>query len=370
MDNQEYQKIIKACRFCLMCRHLCTVGNVTYVETNTPRGKALMLDCYGSEALKETKENKKRMGEVLYECCYCGQCQNNCVSSYRHPDAIMHARADIPDPMLPAGVADIRKLLKKTGQPYEKPVQYPIDKKHADLIEADVLLYLGSFVRNESAGAAKAAIAILEKAGVNYTLLSNEKDSGYYAYELGLPELAAAEAEEEIEKINALKPKKLVTLNPGDFRVFTGGIDIFDVSKLTPKVLHITQYLNELIQSGSLKLKPAGKDKVTYHDSCQLGRFAGDYDSPRAVLTAIPAIQFEELFWNKGEAGCCGAGGGLGYTNQNLADRIAEKRWAQIADKDIQTMVTDCPNCKIQLTKTAMQGVNVESISEFLLKQI
>ena len=123
MDKHEFEKVIKACRFCLMCRHLCTVGNITYAETNTPRGHALMIDCMGSEALRDTPENRKRAAEVFFSCCYCGHCQSNCVSSYRHPDAIMAARASVGDEDLPGRVAKLRRLVEKTGECYAAPAQ-------------------------------------------------------------------------------------------------------------------------------------------------------------------------------------------------------------------------------------------------------
>ena len=123
MDSAEYEKIIKACRFCLMCRHLCTVGNITYAETNTPRGQALALDCLGSEALEDTPETRKRLAEVLFSCCYCGHCQNNCVSSYRHPDAIMAARATVREEDLPGRVRALRGVVSRTGEFYEAPAQ-------------------------------------------------------------------------------------------------------------------------------------------------------------------------------------------------------------------------------------------------------
>ena len=353
-----------------MCRHLCTVGNTTYVETNTPRGHALMLDCYDSDALEDTPENKTRMAEVLYECCYCGQCQNNCVSSYRHPDAVMKARADMPDEVLNSCVLSIKNLVGKTGEPYEKPRQFDGGQQITNKRDADVILYIGSYVRNNSQDIAKAAIDILEKAGVNYTLLKEESNPGLIAYQMGMPKQAKELARSEIEKINALNSKKLVTLNPSDFRVFSGGINIFDVQGLKPEVIHITQVLVDLIKSERIKLKPAAGGVVSYHDSCQLGRFVGDYDSPREVINAVPKINFKELYWNKGEAGCCGAGGGLEYTNPKLADQIAEKRWDQIKDKGIETVVTDCPNCKSQLMRSPSPGVDVVTISEFLLKQI
>jgi len=365
MDKSEFEKVIKACRFCLMCRHLCTVGNITYAETNTPRGQTLMLDCLGSEALEDTPENRKRAAEVLFSCCYCGHCQNNCVSSYPHPDAIMSARGEIAEEDLPQSVLTLRALIEKNGGIYEKGEQADgiTDKKGAD-----VLLYLGSYVRNEAPETAKAAIRVLEKAGVDYTLLSLEGGTGMDAYLLGMRDHAQKQLDRENEKISELKPQRIVTLSPEDTRIFSNAVPGL-VSGQIP-VSGFTGFARELIKSGKLELKEAKKAVVSYHDGDQGGRFQQEFDAPREVLKAVPGIDFKDLFWKKGEAASAGESGAIRGLDGKLAGEIARKRMDQVEGRGIDILVTDSAEAKAQLSAQAVEKIQIEHIAEFLYNHI
>jgi Fe-S oxidoreductase len=365
LDSQKYQRIIKGCRFCLMCRHVCTVGNATYVETNTPRGKALMLDCLGSDALEDNPKNLARAIEVLYDCCYCGQCRNNCVSSYDHPDMVMVTRDKFNGnkSLLPEPVRNYQNLIEKNLEPYETPTNINIEGVKQDQPNSDVLVYLGPIVRNEMPEVFHGTLKILERVGVKYTIMSDERDAGYFAYLFGMLGKARELLSSSIERINALEPARILTLAPADYRLLMGGIEDLPVDGLKPQVVHITTFLAELLTLGTLKLTKEFSKKVTYHDSCQLGRFMEDFSSPREVLGRVPGIVLEELYWNKDESGCCGAGGGLEFTNPKLSKRIAQKRHDQIKDKEIELIITDCPNCKKQLNTTAQDQDTANTIT-------
>jgi len=369
MEKSEFEKVIKACRFCLMCRHLCTVGNITYAETNTPRGQALMLDCMGSEALEDTPENRKRVAEILFSCCYCGHCQNNCVSSYDHPDAIIEARANVKDEDLPKNALMLRALVVKNGGIFEKGARTEgkTDKKCAD-----VLLYIGSYVRNEAPEIARAAIEVLDKAGVDYTILSQEGGTGMDAYLLGMPDLALKQLDLEIETIQALKPLCLVTLSPEDTRVFSNAVPGLDASGLSDQITlwSFAGFIQGLLKSGKLKLNKTDKAAVAYHDGDQGGRFLQDFEAPRDVIKAVPGIDFIELFWNRGEAASAGESGAIRVLDEKLSGEIARKRMEQIEGRDVDILVTDSAEAKAQLASYAAEKIQIVHIAEFLYKHI
>ena len=379
MEKQEFEKIIKACRFCLMCRHLCTVGNITYVETNTPRGQTLMIDCLGSEAFEDTEDNRKRAAEVFFTCSYCGHCQNNCVSSYQHPDAIMAARATVSDEDLPAKARDLRTRVKKYGGFFEDPKQFEAKKGGADTsgiankTGADVLLYFGSFARNCAQEICGAAVSVLEKAKADFTILSNEGGNGMEAYLTGMPDLAQSLLDEEIKRIKALAPGRVVCLSPGCQRILSGGINGLNADALDIPVVSFTAYILELIKNGKLKWNEgasgidAGTQVVSWHDSDQGGRFLNEYDAPREVLAEIPGVCFQELFWTKGEAASAGESGGLYYLDPVLAEEIARKRLAQVEGRGVGILVTDSAAAIVQL-KSAAKAQHESAAEKALLE--
>ena len=363
MDKKEFDTVIKACRFCLMCRHLCTVGNITYVETNTPRGQALMLDCMGSEALEDEPENRKRAAEVLFSCCYCGRCQNNCVSSYRHPDAVMAARAAIKEEDLPENVKELRALVKQTGGIYEKGSQV---KGKSDIKDANLLLYIGSYARNEAPEIANAAIGVFEAAGVSYTIISNEISLGMDAYKLGMAELAQSLLDDEIKKINALNPKRIVTLSAEDQRALSGDIPGLKASGLDIPIISFSSIALELINSGKLSTHDGGNMVAAYHDGDQSGKFLKEFDIQRGIIKALPGIEFKELFWSRDEAASAGESGAIMALDGVLARKIAKKRIEQVEDRNIDILVTDSAKAKALLSEQAGEKINIVHIAEFL----
>jgi len=367
MDKSEFEKVIKACRFCLMCRHLCTVGNITYAETNTPRGHALILDCLGSEALEDTPENRKRVAEVLFSCCYCGQCQNNCVSGYRHPDAIIAARAEVQDDDLPENVQRVRKMVKQSGGIYENGKQM---EGPSDIKKADVLLYIGSFARNEAPEVARAAIGTLEKAGVRYTILSNENGTGMDAYLLGMAEIAQLLFDDEVMQIKALSPARVVALSPEDMRALSGDVPGIDASGFKTPVISFSSFALELIREGKVKTHEAGKAVAAYHDGDQSGRFLKEFDAQREVIKLSPGIEYRELFHHGGEAASAGESGAVRALDEGLARKIAEKRMDQMQGRDIDIIVTDSAEAKAQLLALGNDKIQIVHIAEFLYLHI
>ena len=369
MKQDEFNKIIKACRFCLMCRHLCTVGNITYAETNTPRGHALVLDCWGSEALRDNDENRSRLSEIVFECCYCGHCQNNCVSSYMHPDAIMKARADLSEYEIPETVREFRALVIKNGGFYENQKQL---SGKTDVEYADVLLYTGAFVRNESQEIAEAAISVFEKSGINYTLLSNEICSGIDAYLVGLQDKSQLQLDEEILKINELRPDKIVCLSPLDQWMFSGGVSGLNADDLKIPLVSFAAFILDLIRKGALKIPNSGtgredeKPVVAYHDSDMGGRYLRDFDAPRDLINEVRDVRFQELFWSKGEAGSAGENGAIRFLNKDLAMKVARKRLDQIEGRGIDMLVTDSGPAKAQLNDSQSGDLKIFHIAEFI----
>jgi len=367
MDKNEFEKVIKACRFCLMCRHLCTVGNITYAETNTPRGQALMLDCMGSEALEDTPENRRRAAAVLFACCYCGHCLNNCVSSYRHPDAIIAARADVSDEDLPDIVQQLRAQVKQSGGFFEKGKQMA---GKSDIMDADVLLYIGSYARNAAPEIAKAAINILRKSGVSYTMISHENGTGMDAYMLGMTDLAQPLMDDETMKISALNPKRVVCLSPEDQRALSGDVPGIDASALEIPVISFTSLLLELMQSGKVKTHDTGKAVVAWHDGDQGGRFLQEFDAPREVIKTLKGIEYRELFWSGGEAASAGESGAIRFLDEDLAKNIAMKRMEQIEGRGIEILVTDSAEAKAQLASLGNEKIQIVHIAEFVSMSI
>ena len=113
MNIFKYSEIIHACRFCFMCRHLDTVGNVTFKEADTPRGRALILD-----RVRMDKANLRNPDfiDTIYQCALSASCRHHCVSHYDETGLVLAARRDIVEAGLePEKVKQLAAELKTHG---------------------------------------------------------------------------------------------------------------------------------------------------------------------------------------------------------------------------------------------------------------
>jgi len=111
------------------------------------------------------------------------------------------------------------------------------------------------------------------------------------------------------------------------------------------EVVHISQYLFELIKEGRLELTKEYGKKVTYHDPCYLGRHNGIYDEPRDVLKKIPGLELIELADSLEDSLCCGGGGGRIWMETVKGERFSDLRLEQAVEVGAEVLVTSCPYC-------------------------
>src|SRR5690625_1837606 len=101
----------------------------------------------------------------------------------------------------------------------------------------------------------------------------------------------------------------------------------------------------DLVMKGKLKPKREINERLTYHDSCYLGRYNGVYDPPRDILKAIPGLELVEMVRNKEEGMCCGAGGGLMWSEETTGNRINVARDRKSVEVKPTMRSSACPFC-------------------------
>jgi heterodisulfide reductase subunit D len=110
------------------------------------------------------------------------------------------------------------------------------------------------------------------------------------------------------------------------------------------ELIHVTQYLNELIHKRQLPLKQLYMT-VTFHDPCDLGRGSREYNAPRAVVQSIPGVKLVEMAHNRENCLCCGGGGNLEMIDAGLSGDIAEAKIKEVLDTGAEAVVTACQQC-------------------------
>jgi len=195
---------------------------------------------------------------------------------------------------------------------------------------------------------------VLGKANIDFGTLGNDEGCcGSTLLRTGLLEPARELAQKNIEMFEKASPSVIVTSCAGCYK--TVRQDYPKVGKVNARVVHITQFVNELIDSGRLKLEKRVDAVVTFHDPCHLGRHNLLYDEPRKILQSIPGIKLVEMERNRAEARCCGAGGGVKTAFPDLAQKISLLRVEDAERAGAEILTTSCPFC-YQSLKTSIDA--------------
>jgi heterodisulfide reductase subunit D len=219
----------------------------------------------------------------------------------------------------------------------------------------------------------KAFCELLEGAGVKFAILGNEeKCTGDPARRAGNEFVFQMLAIQNIETMNMYGVKDIVTACPHCFNTLKNEYPALGGNY---NVVHHTQYLSKLFDSGRLKIEGGhfkGK-KITYHDSCYLGRINGEYEAPRKLLEALD-IELVELKRSKANGLCCGAGGAQMFKEDEPGDkRINAERMEEVIASGANIVGANCPFCITMLSDGAKakgkeEDVMVYDISELILQ--
>jgi Fe-S oxidoreductase len=166
--------------------------------------------------------------------------------------------------------------------------------------------------------------------------------------------------------------KKIITQCPHCFSTLKNDYQQYGV-KL--EVMHHTEFINNLIQDGKLKLNPAAMGKVVFHDSCYLGRYNEIYDAPRQVIAAATGNAPCEMERNKDKAFCCGAGGGRMWMEEKEGTLINVARVEEALKKEPDAICVSCPYCMTMFDdglkdKDASGKVQVLDLAEIVAKAL
>ena len=197
----------------------------------------------------------------------------------------------------------------------------------------------------------KAFATILNKVGIKYAILGKEEMcTGDPARRAGNEFMFQMMAYQNIQTLNNYGIKKIVTICPHCFNIFKNEYPELGGSY---DVMHHTSFLQQLIDEGKIVIKENGAWKgkrITYHDSCYLGRGNNIYEAPRKVLEALDA-ELVEMKRCRSNGLCCGAGGAQMFKEEEKgAIRINQERTGEAIDTGAKVIAAACPFCNTMLT--------------------
>ncbi len=222
----------------------------------------------------------------------------------------------------------------------------------------------------------RAFAEILTAAGVAFAILGNEEQcTGDPARRAGNEFLFQMTALQNIQTLNMYGVKKIVAACPHCFNTLKNEYPALGGQY---EVMHHTQLLQQLIDEGRIKLKEGGAFKgkrITYHDSCYLGRVNGVYEAPRAVLEALDS-DLVEMKRSKTNGLCCGAGGAQMWKEDEPGDkRINIERADEALATGAEVVALNCPFCLTMMSdgvkaREKQETVMVYDLSELIVKNL
>ncbi|MDH4215218.1 MAG: (Fe-S)-binding protein [Candidatus Thorarchaeota archaeon] len=378
MEISKYKDQIWQCGRCGYCgggfpEDRCPSKFLGKFESSAARGKLLIARALMRGDMQPTEELANR----LYECTLCGSCEIIC-------DTIIHL--DLVE-ILEALRVDIAEAGFGPMPRHQKILDWievehnPYMEKHADRLNwmtergrhaehSDVLYFAGCTAPYRQPEIAESSMQIMEAAGVKAFVAPEEWCCGSIAFRVGANKMGEKLARHNVDLFKSLRVKTIVTHCPGCYR--TMKIDYPRILGDMPiEVFHFSEYLDELLNKGTLKLKGRIDAKVTYHDPCHLGKHAGVYDAPRRVLEAIPGLKLVEMERTRQDSWCCGAGGGMKSAFPDSAVKVANERIVEAEKTGAEYLVSTCPFCKQNLKEASElrgEGLEVFDMMELLSK--
>lgn len=248
----------------------------------------------------------------------------------------------------------------------------------AEGTEPEILFWVGcagSF-DDRAQKVTKAFVEILQAAEIQFAILGNEEQcTGDPARRAGNEFVFQMSAIQNIEVLNMYNVKKIVTACPHCFNTIKNEYPALGGHY---DVIHHTQLLQQLIDDGRVKLKEGGTFKgkrITYHDSCYLGRVNGVFEAPRATLAALDT-QLVEMKRSKLNGLCCGAGGAqMWKEDENGDERINIERSNEALATGAEVIAVNCPFCLTMMSdgvkaKEKQDSVMVLDLSELIVQNL
>ncbi|HUT72443.1 MAG TPA: (Fe-S)-binding protein [Desulfatiglandales bacterium] len=360
-----------SCEKCHFCNTVCPV-----VDTRVTQGPfGISRAIYYGLQWDECNESLR---DLVYSCTTCGKCVDMCKKVSRALPLIEifeKAREYLLVEKMAGPMPDQVGVLKNMhvrGNPWGNPshertqwaegLDIPFASKDN---QVDVLYFVGCASSYDAQGQkiAKNLSTILKKAGVNFGILENETCSGHEARRMGETGLFAYLSEANMKMFEEAGINHIVTGDPHSFYSFT---QEYPDRGNGLRVQHYSQFLNELIDKGKLKLSKRVSKTVTYHDPCYLGRHSKIFEEPRDLIQKVPGITLVEMENARADSDCCGMGGGRMWMEppQGLlsSQAIGERRVHQALDTGAEVLLTACPFCNITLNDAVKSLEKEETI--------
>jgi len=318
-------------------------------------------------------------GEI-WTCTTCGACMHVCPVEIEHIPKIVGLRQSqvLMESRFPQELNSFFRNVETNSNPWGigfakrgdwmEGLEIPLLR---DKPGAEYLFWVGCMGSFDPEGreTARAMAAIMRRAGLDFAVLgTEEKCCGDSARRLGNEYLFQTLARENLEIFRSRGVRTIVTICPHGYNTFkneyprivdswTGATEEEKVRLKAIRVLSHAELIRELIARGDVPLRPGRAGNFTFHDPCYLGRHNGIFEAPREVLARALGGRPVELDKSREHSFCCGAGGGLMWTEETLGRRVNHLRTDAVIRSGAELAAVSCPFC-LSMLKDGLKDRN------------
>jgi Fe-S oxidoreductase len=321
--------------------------------------------------------------EAVWACTACGACVDICPVGNEPMRDILDIRRNLTlmENSFPRQLENAFKGMERNANPWN--VSQADRMKWADGLnvptiernpEPDILWWVGCAPATDSRAqkTAQAFAKILNAAGVNFAVLGqNEQCTGDSARRAGREDIFFGLASANVEILNEVNPKRIVTTCPHCLHTIKTEYPAFGGNY---QIIHHTQFINELVGAGKIELEVTPDEfKVTFHDPCYLGRHNKIFEAPRDALKSTGALTIE-MPRNSSKSFCCGAGGAQMWKEEEPGRmRVNEARYQEAKATSADTVAVGCPFCMTMLndaSKADGSAMQVKDVAELVVERM
>ena len=362
---------LDACTRCGRCQEACP-AHLTGKHLNP---KKVVQDLKRHlERSSEKRESLRLIGEVvtedeIWECTTCRNCLEHCPVFIEPMAKLIELRRNLAlhQGKIPRETHFAFRSIERKGNPWgfdsTRRMWWTKDLGVREVLpgeQVDFLFWVGCYSSydDRSIEVATRLVRILQRAGLDFGVLGNaEWCCGIDLRRMGHEYLYQVAVQKNIEQLQQVKFDKIITTCPHCFNTLKNEYRQFGVQW---EVLHYTSLLDELIREGKVPFHPRdGQTRITFHDSCYLGRYNDGYDPPRRILKSMPDLALSEMERRREKGFCCGGGGCHMWMEERAGRRINETRVKEAAQTGAEIVATVCPLCMISLD-SAVKVLNLD----------
>ncbi|GAB3647883.1 (Fe-S)-binding protein [Glycomyces tarimensis] len=317
--------------------------------------------------------------DVLWSCTTCGACVEQCPVDIEHVDHILDLRRNLVmiESDFPPEAQTMLRNLENKGNPWgENPAnrlkwaepldfEVPIAEPGGDW---EYLYWVGcaGAYDPKAQKTSRAVATLLHDAGVKFAVLGEaETCTGDSARRIGHEFMFQMFAEQNVETLNEVGAVKIVATCPHCLN--TIGKEYTEAGG-EYEVVHHTELLADLVESGKIEPAEGHDGKLTYHDPCYLGRHNKIFTPPRELLGSFSEVT--EMPRSEERSFCCGAGGARMWLEEPLGKRVNRERADEAVATGAKTVAVGCPFCSTMLRDGVADGGHEDQVEVVDIAQL